>query len=336
MLRLFVALNLFLLNLYACKGGYDTCIQKVKDSKTIRGKALYIPVKNHKLLVYSETKPSSKIYKYDPFLSLYLIKDKDKFPYPFDINMMLQLGTAAVNNKKSSEGKIVKRQVGLNSLAIYKSNISTPALITSSCCSLEGIITSKGMIEKEYIRRFLTNKSADYADIGVRVQNSTKCVKIVSSNPYIKNNKLQKGDCILSLDGRRVSSAYNFMTKILFSKIGSIHTIKARRGSKVFIVKIKSFKRCSGGNISETFLEQKGIYFDNSLHILKISNYLAKYGVIVGDQLLQIDGISVKNQDELRSYIEEHKDLKSLLFERDKFQFFINMNVNNHLTTKTI
>ena len=325
MFRLFTLLTLLFLNSFACQGGYNSCISKIKDSHTIQKNSLYIPVAKHKLLVYSQTKPDAKILKYDPFLSLYLIEDRKKFPYPFDINMRLQLGTAMVNEKIAKEGKTLTNQIGLNRLAHYNTKVKRPALITSSCCSLEGIATGDGVIQKEYIRRFLSKVPVGYSDIGIRVKNEKGLVLVSASNPYLKKNPFQKGDCILSHNGKRVKAASTFIRDILFSKLGSTHKIKIKRNGKFLTLKVKATKRYGGGNISDTFLEQKGIYFDKKLHIVKLSNRYKAYGMLLGDKLLQVNGTTVKNQEELLRYIEKFKDFTSLLFERRKFQFFVNI-----------
>ncbi len=325
MFRLFTLFTLLFLNSFACQGGYNSCISKIKDSHTIQNNSLYIPVAKHKLLVYSQIKPDAKILKYDPFLSLYLIEDRKKFPYPFDVNMRLQLGTAIVNEKIAKEGKILANQIGLNRLAHYNAKVKRPALITSSCCSLEGIATSQGIIQKEYIRRFLSKVPVVYSDIGIRVKNEKGLVFVSASNPYLKNNPFQKGDCIVLHNGKRVKAASTFARDILFSKVGSTHTIKIKRNGKFLTLKVKASKRYGGGNISDTFLEQKGIYFDKKLHIVKLSKKYKLYGLLLGDKLLQVNGTTVKNQEELLRYIEKFKDFTSLLFERRKFQFFVNI-----------
>ncbi len=325
MLRLFVLAHLLLLNLYACQGGYFSCIAKIKDSHTIQNSSLYIPVKNNKLLIYSKSRPKSKILKYDPFLSLYLIEDKKNFAYPFDVNMRLQLGTAIVNDRVSREGKIIQNQIGLNSLARYSVSFKSPALITSSCCSLEGIATSNGVIQKEYIKRFLSKAPATYADIGIRVKNENGFVIVSASNPYLKNNPLKKDDCILEFDGKKVKAASVFMRHVLFSKIGSKHNIEIKRDKKIMNFSVTSSKRYGGGNVSDTFLEHKGIYFDETLHIVELSEEFIEYGLIVGDKLLQVNGVGVSNQKELRAYIENFKEFSSLLFSRRNFQFFVNI-----------
>lgn len=325
MFRLFIALNLLLFNLLACEGGYDSCVAKLRDSKTLQNNSLYIPVKHNRLLVYSLEKPKGKILKHDPFLSLYLLEDKKKFKYPFDVNMRLQLGSAVVNSRVAKEGRVLKNQIGLNSLASYTSKLTTPALITSSCCSLEGIATVRGVIQKEYIKRFLSTQSAEYSDLGIRVQNDKGLVVVSASNPYLLNNPFKKGDSILIYDGKKIKAASVFMRRVLFSKVGSKHTVRIRRQGKILNFRVVTSKRYGGGDISDTFLEQKGIYFDKSLRIIKLSKHFLDYGLLVGDKLIQVNGTSVKTEDELLRYIEDFKDFSRLLFSRRNFQFFVNI-----------
>lgn len=325
MIRLLLLLNLLFINLFSCQGGYNSCINKVKDSNTIQSSSLAIPVSGNRLLVYSKNTPNAKIIKHDPFLSLYLIEDRKKFAYPFKINMRQQLGTAMVNDKRAIEGKVLNEQVGLNMLSTFSEKLLFPSLLTSSCCSLEGIVTSRGIIDKNYIKRFLSSSTATYSDIGIRVENDNGLVIVTSSNPYIENNPFKKGDCIVALDGKKVNKASVFMRKILFSKIGSKHKIKIKRNKKMMTFNILSSKRYGGGDVSDTFLEQKGIYFDETLHIVKLPEHLKNYGLLIGDQLMQVNGVVVKSQDELLQYIENFKDFSSLLFSRRKFQFFVNI-----------
>ena len=325
MLRLLTLLTLLFSHTLACQGGYASCVKKIQDSQTIQNSSLLIPIKNHKLLIYSKKRPKEKILKYDPFLSLYLVEDRKKFSYPFETNMRLQLGTAIVNASRAKEGKILKNQIGLNTLAKYSAKLKTPALITSSCCSLEGIVTPQGVIQKEYIQRFLSKAPATYADLGLRVKNENSFVIVTAIDPYKKNNPFQKGDCILEFDGKKVNAASRFMRKVLFSKIGSSHHIKVKRGTSVKKFQVKTTKRYGGGLLSDTFLEQKGIYFDKTLHIVALNAFYKRYGLQLGDKLLQVNRILVKNEKELQRYIEDFQDFTSLLFERNKFQFFVNI-----------
>jgi len=323
--RLFALCNLLVLNLLACKGGYTSCVQKIIDSDTIKNHKLSIPVKNSKRLIYSSVKPRQKVLKSDPFLGLYLIEDKSKFAYDFDVNMRLQLGYAVVTKSGAVEGRIVHNQVGLNSLASFSEKYKVPALLTSSCCALEGIVTSKGIIQKEYVYRFLSNQRSEYSDIGIRVKNKSGEVVVVARDPYMVNNPFKKGDKILSYDGKKVNAASVFMRELLFSKVGSKHKLKIQRDKEILEFSVVTFRRYGGGHLSDTFLESKGLYFDDKLGIVKLSQEFKVYGLHVGDRLISVNGVLVKTQEQLRKYIEDFNDYSSLLFERNDFQFFVNI-----------
>jgi hypothetical protein len=325
MFRLFLALNFLLLNLFACKGGYDSCKLKINDSQSIKNQTIQIPVLNNKRLIYSKYIPNAKIIKHDPFLSLYLVHDRKKFKYPFKINNHLSLGVASVNDKKAIEGVLRKKQVGLNSFATFSEKVYAPSLLLNSCCALEGLVTPEGIIEKEYIERFLKSKTADYGDIGIRVEDSKKFIIIKRVNPFIKDNPFLEGDCVVGYDGKKINNSSTLMRKILFSKIGTTHTVKVKRDSKYFNFKVKTKKRYGGGYISDTFLEQKGIYFSENLTILKIANEFEGYGLKIGDRLIQVNGTQVADIIDIREHISDFKYFASLLFERDGFQFFVNI-----------
>jgi PDZ domain-containing protein len=325
MFRLFLALNFLLLNLFACKGGYESCKLKITHSQAIKNSSIQVPVLKNKRLIYSKYLPNAKVIKYDPFLSLYLIEDRKKFKHPFKINNHLSLGVASVNKNRAIEGRINKRQVGLNSFATFSEKVYTPSLLLNSCCALEGIVTPKGIIEKAYIERFLKSKKSSYGDIGIRVTDKKRAVVINRVNPFIKDNPFLEGDIVVSIDGKKVYSSALLIKKILFSKIGSYHKLKVKRASKYVYYKVQVKKRYGGGYISDTFLEQKGIYFSHNLTVLKIANEFEGYGLKVGDRLMQVNGTKVTDIADIREHISDFKYFASLLFERDNFQFFVNI-----------
>ncbi|MEA3331586.1 MAG: PDZ domain-containing protein [Campylobacterota bacterium] len=328
MVRVFLLLIFVLLNLQAssCRGGYTSCKQKIIDSKSIINQSLQFPVKKHQRILFSTSIVHAKILKYDPYLSLYLIEDKEGFKYPFKINYNLTLGTAGVDKKMAIEGKILKRQVGLNSFAKYSEPLFVPSLLLTSCCSLEGIVTSKGIIEKEYIDRFVNVKKVSYADIGIRVEDKNKDIVVNAINPYMKGNPFKLGDFILEFDGKKVKTSAVLMRKILFSKIGSIHKVKVKRGRKVLTLKVKGKKRYGGGYLSDTFLEFLGLSFDKNLYIVKIEKKAEKYGLKLGDRLLQINQTDIFNEEDIIKTILQTKNSSNLLLQRDGFQFFVNVN----------
>ncbi|OIP53392.1 MAG: Pdz/Dhr/GlgF [Helicobacteraceae bacterium CG2_30_36_10] len=327
MLKLFLALSFVLFNLQAsCEGGYDSCKQKIIDSNSIVNQTLQIPVNNNKRVIFSLKTPHAKILKHDPFLSLYLVEEKSGFKYPFRINNHLSLGQASVDKTTAIEGKIVKNQIGLNSFATFSEPLHSPALLTNSCCGLEGIVTPRGIIEKEYIQRFLTTKDTEYADIGIRVQDEKNLVVVAAVDPFMKNNPFKKDDCILFLDGKKIYNSASLMREILFAKVGSAHIVKIKRGSEILDIKITSKKLYSGGYKSDTFLEQFGWLFDKDLNIIKIDNRVNNYALKLGDKLMQVNGKSIKNKQDIIDNISDFEDYASLLFEREHFQFFVQIN----------
>ncbi len=325
MFRLFILFNLLFLNTYACQGGYASCKQKLIDSNSIVGDILTIPSSQKHRIVFAKCTPKQKVIKYDPFLSLYLVEDEDGFKYPFKINMNRSPATAALNETTSIEGKIVKEQVGLNYFAKYSEPLFTPAVLTESCCDLEGIVTNKGIIQKEYLQRFLNNKEVSYSDIGVRVNDINNTVVVSSIDPFFKENRFKKGDCILEFDGKKVKSGSILMRDILFAKNCTLHNLKIKRGSSVLEFKTLTQKRYGGGFLSDTFLESKGIFFDDDLKVTEIQKELKNYGVKVGDRLLQVNKTDVYSQDDVRENISEFEEFSFLLFERDGFHFFVHL-----------
>ncbi|MCX6053162.1 MAG: PDZ domain-containing protein [Campylobacterales bacterium] len=340
MLRLFIILNLLFFNSLACDGGYDSCKQKVIDSNTTHGQTLEIPVENNKRLIYSAKKPECKILKGDPFLGLYLVEDYSDFEYPFTINMLEPSGIAAINENSAKEGKIVKRQVGLSQLAVFDTHVSSPRILTNSCCSLEGIVTSKGIIEKEYIERFLRVEDTSYADIGINLKDQKGAVVVAELTPSIKNNPFKKEDVLLSIDGTKVENSATTMREILFDTIGSKHSLIIKRDSKLMTIEVESQKKeisevkvavktadaVKATKKVEENIQTNGLQFDKNLKIIKIDEQAKKYGLKLGDKLLQVDGIKITNQQELTKNISSFKNNANLLFERNDFQFFVNVN----------
>ncbi|MCX6075741.1 MAG: PDZ domain-containing protein [Campylobacterales bacterium] len=335
MFRLFIIFNFFVLALLACEGGYDSCKQKVIDSNTIQEKSIEIPIEGNQRLIFSEKTPSCEIIKSDSFLGLYLVEDLVGFEYPFKINVGISSGIAAINKTSALEGKIIKKQIGLSSLAQFDKKISSPAIITNSCCSLEGIVTPKGIIEKEYIERFLSAEDTIYADMGMSVSDAKAGVIVDALSPFVKNNPFKGGDIILSLDGNKVKESATLMREILFSEIGSKHTVQIKRDSKIVTIDVVAQKREIGAfkkfaNPEEKAKVEKsekyGFEFDKNLKIIKISEKSKKYGLKTGDKLLQINGVAIKNQQELLKKVSDSKDGTTLLFERENFQFFVNIN----------
>ena len=326
MLRFAALLTLFSLYLYGCSGGYDSCKQKLRDSHSINHNQLSLPVAKHTRLIYSKTKPHGVIIKHDPFLSLYLVKDTQGFSYPFICNAKLLLGVALVDYSHAIEGKIVHHQVGLNHLATFSEKSLFPSVLLTSCCSLEGIATPRGIIERAYIEHFLKTKKVEYGDIGIRVKDKKNLVLVESINPFLEKNPFVVGDCIVAFDGKKVRSSASLMQKILFSKVGSQHRVKIKRDGKFYTYRVQVLKRKGGGERSDTFLEFLGLSFDKNLRIVKIEPKAKKYQLKLGDKLVQINHQDITTQEQIGAILAQKKKDTYLLFERYDFQFFVKVN----------
>ena len=326
MIRVFLALNLLMISLLACKGGYNTCISKVKYTHAIQNQTLQVPISKNQILIYSNVKPNAKIIKHDPFLNLYLIQSKKYYKYPFRTNYKLSLGHAAVDNKMAIEGRVKRKQVGLNNLANFSEIISAPSLLLSSCCALEGLITPKGIIEKEYIDHFLKSRIIEYGDIGIRAKDIKGKTILQRVNPFDTTKKFKNGDEVLAINSKKIRNSAHLMREILFSKIGKKHKLKIKRDGKIITVDATTAKRYGGGELCDTFLESKGLYLGRDLSIKRITKEYKGYGLKVGDKLLQVNGKKVNSLSDVMENIEDFKFHASLLFTRNHFQFFVNIN----------
>jgi len=324
-LRLFLLLHFLFFTLDACDSDFSSCVLKVKDSHSIQNTTLSLPLKNNQRLIYSTKKPDGKILKYDKFFSLYLVEDTHPFAYPFSINTQRLGATAVVNEKCAKKGFIKQHQIGLTQLGIYSQKLSTPAILSDACCNVEGLVTPKGVIEKPYIRHFITTKEKNYGDLGLRVVDTKGCVRVSAVDPFFHNNPFKKGDCIVAFDKKKVKFASQLMQYILFSKINTQHKLKVRRAKTYKTFTVTTDKRYGGGMVSDTFLEREGLYFNKQLQLVSLSKKFQNYGLEIGDKLIQVNGVKVKTQKELREYLQEKKRYNSLLFERNKFQFFVHL-----------
>lgn len=325
MLRLWLLFILFVLQLDACQGSNNSCVQKIIDANAVQGSLLSVPVKSNKRVVFSSTPPNATVLKRDPFLGLYLVDDAQRFPYDFEFNTKLKLPNAVVDTKGYIQGRLLHRQVGLSQLGTFIKPHRTPALLLNSCCYLYGFATPKGIIEKEYIEHFLSSRGGIYGDIGIRVSQKNSRVFVEAVDPFFHNNPFKKEDQLLSFDGAKIVDASHIMRKILFAPLGSRHTVRVKRSDKVFDLSVVVGKRYGGGLVSDTFLESRGIMLSKSLTIKSLSQEFKTYGLKKGDKLLWVNGTAVHSQQQLRNYLQDSKDFSSLLFERDGFQFFVNL-----------
>lgn len=325
-LRSLVLVAIFSLPLLACSNSVSAlCQKKLLDSHAFDDEKISIKLSNNRYLIYSDKKISHYL-KYDTFLNLYLVEKKDSFKYPFLFTKAKTKNYILNTSKKILPGKIIYQQRGLNKLARYSKQMNTPALLSDNCCALEGIVTSRGIIQKEYLRHFIESKSSDYADFGFRINEKSKKVLINKVDYFIKHNPFREGDVVVKMDGKKVFSPSVFMRKVLFSKLGSKHIFTVKRGKKVFTVSQVATKRLSGGFVKETFLEHIGFYFDKKYRLIK--NNVA-YQLKKGDKLLFINSKKIECDDDIYRAFNPYVDNKFLI-QRDDFSFIVKIKAFYH------
>lgn len=313
---------------------FKQCYKKDIKSIVYFGDTKAIAISKHYAVAYLKKKPKHPFIKYDPFLNLYLFYSK-KTLYPVKLKKTdkLTLGEwlASMDDNSIYVGNFAQRGVGLN--IFFRQNSKTPpnSMISCLCCEIYGIGMGDGkFISSNLIKRFLNSKSVNYGDIGVRFAKRGKNIIVSSANPMFKNQKLKAGDIIKKIDDKRVKKVEDAENHILFQKIGKIVKLQFLRDDKLLTQKIKIQKRYGGGELGDSFLEEKGIFFDKNLKIKNIQkgSFAQKIGLCIGDKLLQIDRKSVTSEDSIRRVFSKIKKTKvNLLFDRNDFQFFIKVNI---------
>jgi S1-C subfamily serine protease len=321
--RLSLPLFLFFTFLYS-DTPFRSCVEKGYDANIFQQQSVAIPVSKYQRLIYSLKKPQGVIVKHDRFLSLYLVKQANPFAYPFVTDFQLKKPLALIS-KDTKPLRVVKKQpqVGLNSLAHYTQMQPPYSVIMSLCCSVEGVVTPRGVIEKGYINHFLTSNTQEYGDIGIRVEQQKGKVVVQSVDPYFLNNPFYKGDIITKINRTQVKNSADCMQKILFAKTQTVLRVTIVRHNHKKNLRVVVQPRYGGGELSDTFMERFGVYFDKDLHITTLSKKFQNYGLKVGDKLIMVNGVKVSTQKGLRVYLEEFKDYSTLLFMRNNFQFFV-------------
>ena len=313
---------------------FKQCYKKDVKSIVYFGDTKAVAISKHYAVAYLNRKPKHSFVKYDPFLNLYLFYSKKTLhPVRLKNTDKLTLGEwlASMDDNSMYAGNFAQRGVGLNIFFEQNSKIPPNSMISCLCCDIYGIGVGNGkFISSNFIKRFLNSKSVDYGDIGARFAKRGKDIIVSSVNPMFKNQKLKVGDIIKKIDNKKVKTVEDIEDYILFQKIGKIVRLKFLRNNRFLTKKIKIQKRYGGGELSDSFLESRGIFFDKDLRIksIKKGSFGQKSGLLRGDKLLQINRISVNNEDDARRVFSKIKKKEiNLLFDRKNFQFFIKVNM---------
>lgn len=312
--------------IYACSGDFALCKQKFNDASVAQNNGLVIPISDSRLLIYTPYTPKAEMAQANPFLGLYIVHTTTPFAYPFLLTEGKAQQIAAIDGIVAIPGRILEPQVGLNQPGRFEHPLADMAILTDACCALEGIATREGVIDKAYIRHFIRSAgSVRYGDVGFRLEASERKLRIESVDPFMPENPFRPGDRITTFDGVGMGSSAALMQAVLLSEPGTRHSVGVQRGNASLTLEVTLLERFGGGLVSDTFLERAGICFDREMTVVTTSPQARSLGIAVGDKLLQVNAQEVAFDDDVRSALSQQQEKASLLFERDGFQFFVQL-----------
>jgi len=317
---------------------FKQCYNKNIKSIVYFGNTKAVAISKHYAVAYLKKKPKYHFVKRDPFLNLYLFySPKILNPVKLKSTDKLTLGEwlASMDNNSLYIGNFSKKGVGLNSY--FRQNGKTPpnSMISCLCCDIYGLGIGNGkFISSNFIKRLLTSSKIFYGDIGVKFAKHGKNIIVSRVNPYFTKQRLKVGDIIRKIDGKKIKTVQEAENLILLQKRNHIIKVEFFRKNALHVEKIKVLNKYrakkSVTKSNNYFLKKKGIFFDNNMKIKYIAKYSfgEKSGLKIGDKLLQINQISVKNQHEARRIFSKMKKKEvNLLFDRHDFQFFVKVKI---------
>ena len=305
---------------------YETATFKYQNQKAIR--------LANGILIFSE-KPLKKeaFTKSSIQLGLYFLKKSIKKP-SIKVLSRYPKNLIAIQDHNSMQTKITQESYGLQSLAQLSKRVALKSLLFGSCGTLRGINTSKGVLTSDLINLFLY-KEPRYSSVGAVFKKTQKGIEVVAVNPFFAYGGFKVGDVVLAHQGRRYDIK-RLLDTIIRYKVGTKSLFTINRLGKKEHIAVVTKPLLGGGVLAYTFLEHYGFRFDKELKIVERSkDALAPLkGLINGDRLISINGIVVKNEAEIQSYLSHfkpHLGKISLLFERNGLQFFIHIPANRML-----
>jgi hypothetical protein len=312
---------------------FSKCQERIRESLYPVGNHHGVAIAPKKLLYFSSSTPPKRfqIIKFDPFLNLYLLKSP-KILKPLTLWNRYKLThkrlLALLNQTHPTKGTIQAWRQGIHRWATFSKPTQKNSVLTGICYHMYGLgIGGNYFYETELIQRFLDSPNVYYGDIGVRLAQNKNTLEVLYVNPFIRNNPFKQGDLITHLDRKKVTKKM-FLDQIVDAKKNAHFPITLRRMGK----KIETFAyiedRYGGGFLPDTFLEKFGISINHHLmiqtlkpHAKSTLRWLKK-----GDKLISIDGMKIVHFSDIKVAFTHTKDpFIKLLFERNGFQFFINL-----------
>lgn len=299
--------------------------------------------------------PVKNYIKFDPYLGLYLVASDAKLePVKMsDDNATKKSDWVSVTRDLNATvyGHVKAQAQALGELDVLTFDVNGTGAVLSPCCKLRGIaVGGDKFVPSRYLRHFAAYKDVYYGDVGAVFEERDGKLYVKSVDPLGRGAALMVGDEILSVNGEKFESLRELNERILFAKKGERLKFEIKRGDEVlrFGVAVsddaarkeqkaptKADKKAVSSDAKSQSIPQSsyaasvqklyGITFDEKLTVKSVdaSSGAAKFGVRVGDKLIQVGQKTVSSRKEALGLLAKSGG-QNLLFRRNGFDFFYN------------
>ena len=299
--------------------------------------------------------PVKNYVKFDPYLGLYLVASDAKLePIKMaDDNATKKSDWVSVTHDLNATvyGHVKAQAQALGELDVLTFDINGTGAVLSPCCKLRGIaVGGDKFVPSRYLRHFSAYKDVYYGDVGAVFEEKDSKLYVKSVDPLGRGAALMAGDEILSVNGEKFESLRELNERILFAKKGERLKFEIKRGDEVlrFGVAVsddatkkeqkaptKADKKTASSDAKPQSILQSsdaasvqklyGITFDEKLTVKSVdaNSGAAKFGIRVGDKLIQVGQKAVSSRKEALSLFAKGGG-QNLLFRRNGFDFFYN------------
>jgi len=299
--------------------------------------------------------PVKNYVKFDPYLGLYLVASDVKLePVKMsDDNATKKSDWVSVTRDLNATvyGHVKVQAQALGELDVLTFDVNGTGAVLSPCCKLRGIaVGGDKFVPSRYIRHFAAYKDVYYGDVGAVFEEKDGKLYVKSVDPLGRGAALMVGDEILSVNGEKFESLRELNERILFAKKGERLKFEIKRGDEVLRfgvavsddaakkeqkAPIKADKKAAASDAKPQSIPQSsdaarvqklyGITFDEKLTVKSVdaNSGAAKFGVRVGDKLIQVGQKTVSSRKEALGLLAKDGG-QNLLFRRNGFDFFYN------------
>ena len=297
--------------------------------------------------------PVKNYVKFDPYLGLYLVSSDAKLePMKMaDDNATKKSDWVSVTRDLNATvyGHVKAQAQALGELDVLTFDVNGTGAVLSPCCKLRGIaVGGDKFVPSRYLRHFAAYKDVYYGDVGAVFEERDGKLYVKSVDPLGRGAALMVGDEILSVNGEKFESLRELNERILFAKKGERLKFEIKRGEDVVkfsiavsdevkkelktapktdenITKVTPKPQPAPNTNASSVQKLYGMTFDEKLRVKSIDGEsdAARFGLRVGDKLIQVGAKIVKNRKEALALMAKNRGQR-LLFRRDGFDFFYN------------